>query len=59
MAAHGSSLLTLAGGVKAAYGNLPLPAQVVEALAVDFLLARLRPPAAEWPPVRPRAAVAG
>ncbi|HJV98881.1 MAG TPA: isoprenylcysteine carboxylmethyltransferase family protein [Arthrobacter sp.] len=34
---------TLAGRVKAVYNNLPLPAPVVVAMVLDFLLARLRP----------------
>ncbi|MGY4542813.1 protein-S-isoprenylcysteine O-methyltransferase Ste14 [Arthrobacter sp. UYNi723] len=34
---------TLAGRVKGVYENLPLPAPVVAAMAIDFLLARLRP----------------
>lgn len=34
---------SLAGRVKAAYDNLPLPFPVVAAMAVDLLLARLRP----------------
>lgn len=43
MAAEPSSVRTLAGRVKAAYDNLPLPAPVVAAMALDILLARLRP----------------
>lgn len=43
MAADVSSLHTLAGRVKAVYDNLPLPAPVVAAMAVDFFLARRRP----------------
>ena len=43
MAAEVSSLRTLAGRVKTVYDNLPLPPAVVVAMAVDFLLARLRP----------------
>lgn len=43
MAAEHSSVRTLARRVKAAYDNLPLPAPVVAAMAVDVLLARLRP----------------
>ena len=43
MAAGVSSVRTLAGWVKAVYDNLPLPPAVVAAMAVDFLLSRLRP----------------
>ena len=43
MAALGSSRRTLAGRVKAVYENLPLPPAVVAAMALDLLLARLRP----------------
>lgn len=34
---------TLAGRMRAAYENLPLPAPVVAGMALDFLLARVRP----------------
>jgi protein-S-isoprenylcysteine O-methyltransferase Ste14 len=43
MAADVSSVRTLARRVKAAYDNLPLPAPVVAAMAIDLLLSRLRP----------------
>lgn len=43
MAALGSSRRTLAGHAKAVYANLPLPPAVVAAMALDALLARLRP----------------
>lgn len=38
-----SFISSLAGRAKDAYGNLPLPFPVVAAMAVDLLLARLRP----------------
>lgn len=43
MAADGSSLRILAGRAKAVYENLPLPPAVVAGMALDLLLARLRP----------------
>ncbi|WP_079598515.1 methyltransferase family protein [Arthrobacter sp. P2b] len=43
MAADISSAHTLAARLKAAYENLPLPAPVVAAMALDLLLARLHP----------------
>lgn len=43
MTADGNSKRTLAGRVKAVYENLPLPPAVVAAMALDLLLARLRP----------------
>lgn len=43
MAADGGFVRTLQGRVRAAYENLPLPAPVVAGMALDFLLARLRP----------------
>jgi protein-S-isoprenylcysteine O-methyltransferase Ste14 len=43
MAADGRSPRILAERVKAAYENLPLPPPVVAAMALDLLLARLRP----------------
>ncbi|MFX1818507.1 isoprenylcysteine carboxylmethyltransferase family protein [Pseudarthrobacter sp. CC4] len=43
MKAGVSSVRTLAGRVRAVYENLPLPPAVVAAIALDALLARLRP----------------
>ncbi|MDF2050887.1 isoprenylcysteine carboxylmethyltransferase family protein [Arthrobacter sp. Cr_A7] len=43
MAADISSAHTLAGRLKSSYDNLPLPAPVVAGMALDRLLARLRP----------------
>ncbi|BAS07701.1 hypothetical protein AHiyo4_11230 [Arthrobacter sp. Hiyo4] len=43
MKAGVSSVRTLTGRVKAVYENLPLPPAVVAAMALDLLLARLRP----------------
>ncbi|CCQ47214.1 isoprenylcysteine carboxyl methyltransferase family protein [Pseudarthrobacter siccitolerans] len=43
MAADISAAHTLAARLKAVYENLPLPAPVVAGMALDLLLARLRP----------------
>lgn len=43
MATESSFLRVLAGRVKAVYDNLPLPPAVVAAMALDLVLARLRP----------------
>ena len=43
MAPAAVSLRSLVGRVKAVYVNLPLPPPVVAAMALDLLLARLRP----------------
>jgi protein-S-isoprenylcysteine O-methyltransferase Ste14 len=43
MRADANSGLTLAGRVKAVYENLPLPPAVVAAMALDAVLAKLRP----------------
>jgi hypothetical protein len=59
MAADSSSLRILAGRVKAVYENLPLPAPVVAAMALDLLLARLRPAPLPGPRSVPRMAGAG
>lgn len=59
MAARRSSLRILAARVKAVYENLPLPPAVVAAIAVDLLLARLRPLPLPGPRALHRTAGAG